>query len=240
MIKANFNSYNNYITDSLYQWDINQDLIIYGLNLSVAPEIHFANANMDRAIVRQSTLANGVITVRIPNSLLQEPLTIKVHVGLYEDDTFKVVELIEIPIIPKARPVDYAITDSDEEIYSFKELENKINNLAIKGISDDQIMSVIKKYMAENEVSTAKIGEVTLIATEWVGSASPYSQVVNIYGVTKNSQVDLTPSVEQLAVFYEKDLTFVTENESGVVTVYAIGQKPQNDYTIQCTITEVM
>ena len=41
------------------------------------------------------------------------------------------------------------------------------------------------------------------------------------------------------AVFYEKDITFVTENDGGVVTVYAIGQKPQNDYTIQVTITEV-
>ena len=45
--------------------------------------------------------------------------------------------------------------------------------------------------------------------------------------------------MEQLAIFYNKDLTFVTENEDGVVTVYAIGQKPTNDYTIQATITEV-
>ena len=87
--------------------------------------------------------------------------------------------------------------------------------------------------------SIPRIGEVTLKANEWVGNASPYSQVVSIEGVTVNSQVDLTPSAEQLAIFYEKDLAFVTENEDGVVTVYAIGQKPQNDYTIQVTITEV-
>jgi hypothetical protein len=70
-------------------------------------------------------------------------------------------------------------------------------------------------------------------------SGNLYSQEVPIAGVTENSQVDLTPSVEQLLVFYEKDLTFVTENEGGRVTVYAIGQKPENDYTIQVTITEV-
>lgn len=85
----------------------------------------------------------------------------------------------------------------------------------------------------------AKISEVALLADAWVGTDSLYSQVVSIDGVTANSQVDLTPSVEQLAIFYEKDLTFVTENVGGVVTVYAIGQKPQNDYTIQVTITEV-
>lgn len=85
----------------------------------------------------------------------------------------------------------------------------------------------------------ARIGEVTLLASGWVGDTSPYSQIVSVEGVTENSQVDLTPSVEQLMVFYEKDLAFVTENDGGVVTVYAIGQKPQNDYTIQVTITEV-
>jgi hypothetical protein len=86
---------------------------------------------------------------------------------------------------------------------------------------------------------TARIANVDLPAANWVGDASPYSQIVEIAGVTEYSQVDLTPSIEQLVIFYEKDLGFVTENEDGVVTVYAIGQKPENDYTIQVTITEV-
>ena len=91
----------------------------------------------------------------------------------------------------------------------------------------------------EGSARASKVGEVTLLADKWVGSESPYSQVVSVVGATKNSQVDLTPSVEQLSVFYHKDLAFVTENDNGVVTVYAIGQKPENNYTIQVTITEV-
>ena len=87
---------------------------------------------------------------------------------------------------------------------------------------------------------SARIGTVTIYANKWVGSASPYSQVVTISDVTKNSQVDLTPNVSQLSAFYHKDLAFVTENDNGRVTVYAIGQKPENDYTIQVTITEVV
>lgn len=85
----------------------------------------------------------------------------------------------------------------------------------------------------------ARIANVVLLADAWKGTESPYSQVVAVSGVTSNTQVDLTPSVEQLAVFHNKDLAFVTENEGGVVTVYAIGQKPANDYTIQATLTEV-
>lgn len=99
-----------------------------------------------------------------------------------------------------------------------------------------EIEALVKYYMGAN---MARLGEVTLLASGWEGNASPYSQVVAIDGVTENSQVDLTPSIEQLAVFHHKDLTFVTENVGGVVTVYALGDKPMSDYTIQVTITEV-
>ena len=74
MIQANFSAYAKYVTDSLYQWDIDQVLKVTGLNLTVAPEVHFSNANMDRAIVRQAELKNHIVTVNIPNSMLQEPL----------------------------------------------------------------------------------------------------------------------------------------------------------------------
>lgn len=99
--------------------------------------------------------------------------------------------------------------------------------------------TVTLKHGKGGYTPTAKISEVKLLASKWVGEGYLFSQVVNIDGATANSQVNLTPSVEQLAIFYEKDLAFVTENEDGVVTVYVIGQKPLNDYTIQATITEV-
>ncbi len=93
----------------------------------------------------------------------------------------------------------------------------------------------------QNNVNSSiiRVSEVNLLADKWDGSENLYSQVVTIDGITEYSQIDLTPSVEQLVIFHEKDLTFVTENEDGVVTVYAIGQKPENDYTIQVTIKEV-
>jgi hypothetical protein len=85
----------------------------------------------------------------------------------------------------------------------------------------------------------ARVSEITLLAAAWVGDDSPYSQVVTIDKVTKNSKIDLQPSVEQLVAFHDKDLAFVTENDDGVITVYAIGDRPTKDYTIQVTITEV-
>ena len=104
------------------------------------------------------------------------------------------------------------------------------------------VNEAIQNYFNENKVeaSSAKIGIVNLLADRWEGGGSLYYQVVNIDGVTANSQIDLTPSVDQLVIFHDKDLTFVTENDDGVVTVYAIGQRPANDYAIQVTITEVL
>lgn len=84
-----------------------------------------------------------------------------------------------------------------------------------------------------------KITTVTLFADKWVGAASPYYQPVTISGTTENSKIDLNPTIEQLNIFHNKDIAFVVENNDGDVTVYCIGQKPTNDYTVQATITEV-
>ena len=68
-----------------------------------------------------------------------------------------------------------------------------------------------------------------------------YGQRVNVNNaeITKQSKVDLQINSEQMVVFYEKDLAFVTENDGGVVTVYCVGNIPENDYKIKAVVTEV-
>ena len=144
-----------------------------------------------------------------------------------------------------SKPIETKLTDA--EIAAYAALHTYKPNTTIY---NDAGAYMAAEYVADTKTyidsrtsgatgSVAAIGEVTLRAANWKGNASPYSQVVEIGGVTEYSQVDLTPSVAQLSTFYNKDLAFVTENDGGVVTVYAIGQKPENDYTIQVTITEV-
>ena len=89
------------------------------------------------------------------------------------------------------------------------------------------------------ESAPPPVVNVTLRASAWVGDDHRYSQIVAVPGVTHNSQVDLKPNAEQLAIFRDKDLAFVTENDGGTVRVYVIGDKPQNDYTMQVSVTEV-
>lgn len=115
-------------------------------------------------------------------------------------------------------------------------LKGKTPQKGIDYFTADDIAKIVE---AVNISTKARTGDVTLLASEWRGTCSPYSQVVTVEGVTENSQVDLTPSKAQVNIFREKDLAFVTENYNGVVTVSAIGQKPMNDYEMQVTITEV-
>lgn len=88
--------------------------------------------------------------------------------------------------------------------------------------------------------TVALLTSISLPASAWVGTASPYSQVVNIDGTTRRSLIELQPSVEQLEDFQETVLALTTENNEGVITVYAIGDKPTKDYVIQATVMEVV
>lgn len=123
-----------------------------------------------------------------------------------------------------------SVTVEDEELVSVSEHEvTALTELVTE-------FTTLKQELAD---AKATVTEIDLLAANWVGEESPYSQVVEIEGVNEYSQVDLTPSVEQLAIFHDKDLAFVAENEDGVVTVYVIGDKPANDYTMQVTIMGV-
>ena len=104
---------------------------------------------------------------------------------------------------------------------------------------EDGMVQMSESIEEASKSGGGRIANVELLASAWVGEKTPYSQVVSIPTVTPSTQVDLKPTAEQLSVFYNMDLAFVTENEDGVVTVYAIGQKPVDTYIIQATLAEV-
>lgn len=141
-------------------------------------------------------------------------------------------------------PIETAL--SDEEIATYNSLRTYRGTTTVTndaGVYMELEYAMDAKTYIDSVIAgatgTVRLTEVTLPATAWTGSDSLYSQVVSIDGITQYSKVDLLPSVEQLAIFHNKDVAFVTENEDGVVTVYAIGDKPTNDYVIQASITEV-
>lgn len=119
------------------------------------------------------------------------------------------------------------------------EYDNGIPRLKIgDGVTDYSQLP----YMSVDSFLLPKPSYITLYADKWAQATDDrwYQEVeVTNYTITPNSKVDLQPSSEQLAIFHEKGLAFVAENEDGVVSVFCVGQVPANDYTIQATVMEV-
>ena len=83
------------------------------------------------------------------------------------------------------------------------------------------------------------ISDVILLADAWEGSDGVYSQVVDVPGVTANCKVNLQLAPNQVLEFSDQDVYFTAENNGGVVTVHAIGDKPLKNYIFQATVTVV-
>lgn len=84
---------------------------------------------------------------------------------------------------------------------------------------------------------------VTLYKNKWIQDTEKmwHQEVqVNNATITLYSKVDLQLNAEQLAMFYEKDIALVTENDGGTITVYCVGTLPEDDLTIQATVSEVL
>lgn len=99
------------------------------------------------------------------------------------------------------------------------------------------------EYMSVDSFILPKSISVTIYPDKWVQAADDrWYQVVTVDNtiVTSHSKVDLQPSAEQLYVFHNKDLAFVTENKNGVVSVFCIGQVPTNEYIIRAIVTDVI
>lgn len=100
-------------------------------------------------------------------------------------------------------------------------------------------------YMSADSFVLPNPVSVTLYADKWVKATGDndnrYYQTVSVQNarITANSKVDLQPASEQLSIFYEKDLAFVAENSGGTISVFCVGQKPTDNYTVQATVTEV-
>jgi hypothetical protein len=142
---------NRYTVDSLYQWDINQELKIYGLSM-LEPEIHFTSDAMGGSIVVDCTVDDaGVISVKIPNSLLQYKYHIVAYIVGFEGDTYKTYHKFSIPVKARKRPGDYTLSLSDNEVYSFRSMSERITNI------EDEIKSegsIVYSYSYDDENTT--------------------------------------------------------------------------------------
>lgn len=185
---------NRYTVDTLYQWDLNQVLEIYGLSLPTTPEIHFTNDIMVRAIRRFATMdAAGVIRVEVPNAMLQTSAKIKALVCIREGEVFKTYHEILIPVKARQCPADYTITDEDD-IYSFLALENLVYDSVAK-MEASNAAAAESARQAVNIASNAQ--EVANAAAETANSIAETAETA------KTTTEELTLEVERVKITAE-------------------------------------
>lgn len=113
---------------------------------------------------------------------------------------------------------------------------------ATKATQDGSGNVITDTYVTKTDWQNAlpKCTTISLPAANWTGDSNPWSQVVTISAVTENSKVDLQPTATQIVELQENGIALMTQNDSGTITIYAIGSKPTTDYTMRVLITETI
>lgn len=156
-----------------------------------------------------------------------------------------------------------AIKNTNDNVNTAQSDVNELKTLVGDTAVDDQIDAAIEALKIGDYAKTAELTAaiadikknksdidniknaspqsttITVLAANWVGDTSPFSQVVTVNGVTENSKVDLQPTAAQIVELQDDETSLMTENNDGVITVWAIGDKPATDMEIQALVTEV-
>ncbi len=149
----------------------------------------------------------------------------------------------------------YDKEQSDERYYTKTESDTKLSDqyTKITEETDEKLANQYTKITTETDekledyytkteaIDTfkGKTVSIALASANWLGNAPPFYQNINIPLATVNSKIDLQPTVQQIVDLQDEEVTLVTENDNGILKVWAIGYKPSKDYEIQATITEV-
>lgn len=123
-----FDSDNN-LLKTLYQWDNNQVMTVRGIDMPPIPVFHFCNRRSHIALVVSPEVSGSDLTVKIPNILLQQAEPIIAYV--YQDtdnDGYRTMRAIHIPVIPRPKPDDYEYEENIDYI-SVAVLNSRLSEL---------------------------------------------------------------------------------------------------------------
>jgi hypothetical protein len=125
--------YINENKDFLYQWEINQKIVVEN---ELVKEVHFSNATISNALVVE--VKDGLADV--PNVLLQQPFDIKAYGYCGES----VRECFVINVVGRAKPSDYVYTET--EILSLEAIDAKVDEvIAGMDIFNEEIDTAFKE-----------------------------------------------------------------------------------------------
>lgn len=191
---------------ALYQWDLNQRLILTELDENV--EVHFSRINDDmESLIKTTYIKDNVMYCDIPNILLQEKGIIYVYLFVRKEDQVYTKHEAEILVIYREKPDDYVYTD--DEVYLYKQLEEMIISLGEKfekfngnfvktdpaNYTDEQKLQVRKNIDALGVDYKPPTPTLEQIGADPKGTAN---SVLNMHNVANDSHNDIRLLIEGL------------------------------------------
>lgn len=138
--------------NQFYQWDLDRKLIVEDASIN---QVHFCNRTDDCSLVCEVHAEKGLRVVNVPNVLLQDNWRINV----YGYDKNYTKHSARFDVIGRSKPEDYVYTE--EEIHHWQELDERIDQIEEKGVSDERISEAINAYLDENPVEVDLTGYAT-------------------------------------------------------------------------------
>lgn len=159
------------VIEKIVQWDVGQSISISGYDLTpYAPQIHFANANSEKALVVESVFSGGLLSCQVPNSLARENLPIIMYIYDAVEETGKTNTIIKIPVTPRPMPEDVVYTDDvgvislTEVLRQAREYMNNSLNYSTKAKRSEE--------KAKTSADAAKVSETNAAKSESTASSS--------------------------------------------------------------------
>lgn len=110
----------------------------------------------------------------------------------------------------------------------------------VEGLQGQTVAAALRELLDAAQAPDIRLSTVTLTSAGWTGEESPYTQTVEIDGVTENSKIDLQPDASVCTAMLEAGTAALyIGNSAGILTAYAVGAAPGADLNIQCSIEEV-
>lgn len=166
----------------LAQWD--NDVMVYISDDEITQNynVHFCNSKSSEAYVVNSNYKNNVLSAKIPNILLQEPLTIIGYVYSDKNEELKSILYFRISVRSRPKPSNFVYVDTKDYIdvedilYECKRLEQICDGYKEES---KNFAEISKSYSEKSELSASQSSKSADIAKAAEGNAKTYSDNAN-------------------------------------------------------------
>ena len=163
---------------------------------------------------------DGTITVELVEQVMTVPGRCRCDLCLFINEEVLSTLPFAIMVIPSPNTTILAVSTND-----FRTLSSRIT-------AAENLMRGVAQSIA-----TLTIG------TDWIGDESPYHQMVTVtgYTVTANTKVDIMADPSVIQVMLESECSeILIINDSGRLTVYAMGGQPTVPLVVQVCLYETL